>query len=81
MSTTKANDSLSTANVDSESSLWAAAVAVGLPLYVYVCVCIVIVVRCEACLISFFFGIIQQLAAMRGATLIRISRGQRVHRT
>lgn len=37
MSTTKANDSLSTANVDSESSLWAAAVAVGLPLYVYVC--------------------------------------------
>lgn len=45
------------------------------------CVCIVIVVRCEACLISFFLGIIQQLAAMRGATLIRISRGQRVHRT
>lgn len=82
MSTTKANDSLSTANVDSDSaSLWAAAVAVGLPLYVYVCVCIVIVVRCEACLISFFLGIIQQLAAMRGATLIRISRGQRVHRT
>lgn len=81
MSTTKANDRLSTANVDSDSSLWAAAVAVGLPLYVYVCVCIVIVVRCEACLISFFLGIIQQLAAMRGATLIRISRGQRVHRT
>lgn len=28
-----------------------------------------------------FLDIIQQLAAMRGATLIRISRGQRVHRT
>lgn len=81
MSTTTANDRLSTANVDSESSLWAAAIAVGLPLYVCECVCIVIVVRCEACQISSFLGIIQQLAAIRGATLIRISRGQQVHRT
>lgn len=37
-----ANDSLSTANVDSESSLWAAAIAVGL---LYVCVC----VYCHCC--------------------------------
>lgn len=58
MSTTKANDSLSTVNVDSESSLWAAAVAVGLPLYVYMCMSVcVLSLLCAVKHASFlFFG-------------------------
>lgn len=50
------------------------------------CLSMCMCVYCHCCALwsmphFFFLGIIQQLAAMRGATLIRISRGQRVHRT
>lgn len=66
MSTTMANDRLSTAaDVDSKRSLWAMA-----SLYVYVCVsvCVCAPLLCAVKHATFLFllgGIIQQLAAMR----------------